>query len=203
MSLRSGGKFFYLKLRETGRILFSNKYLLYTNTVLTIGSSVLGDGLQQFSEITKKRQLVWDTRRSIHVGATGTFIGPFVHYWYHLLDWWLPGRTFKIIAKKLVADQFLCSPIVISSYLTVITVLQNKSLEDIRKTLKEKGAKLYCMEWVIWPPAQVVNFYFLPTRFRVAFDSIISFFFDWYFSYTLFGKQHMIEESKDIDKEPY
>jgi len=41
------------------------------------------------------------------------------------------------------------------------------------------------VEWLIWPPAQFINFYYLPTRYRVTYDSLISFFFDFYASYVL------------------
>ena len=38
-------------------------------------------------------------------------------------------------------------------------------------------------EWFIWPPAQFVNFYFLPTRFRVIYDNAISLGYDMYTSH--------------------
>jgi hypothetical protein len=28
------------------------------------------------------------------------------------------------------------------------------------------GGRLYLAEWIIWPPAQFFNFYFLPTRLK-------------------------------------
>ena len=45
------------------------------------------------------------------------------------------------------------------------------------------GTKLYIAEWVIWPPAQFVNFYFLPTRYRVLYDNTISLLYDTYTSH--------------------
>ena len=38
-------------------------------------------------------------------------------------------------------------------------------------------------EWLLWPPAQFVNFYFLPTRYRVAYDNLISLIYDVYTSH--------------------
>jgi protein Mpv17 len=35
----------------------------------------------------------------------------------------------------------------------------------------------------VWPPAQVINFYLLPTRFRVLYDNTISLGYDVYTSY--------------------
>ena len=42
--------------------------------------------------------------------------------------------------------------------------------------------QLYIAEWFIWPPAQFLNFYFLPTRYRVAFDNVVSLGYDVYTS---------------------
>lgn len=40
--------------------------------------------------------------------------------------------------------------------------------------IKDKALRLYTAEWVIWPPAQVINFYVLPTKYRVLYDNSIS-----------------------------
>ena len=45
------------------------------------------------------------------------------------------------------------------------------------------GSNLYAAEWLIWPPAQFINFSLLPTRYRVAFDNLVSLGFDGYTSY--------------------
>jgi len=45
------------------------------------------------------------------------------------------------------------------------------------------GTQLYIAEWFIWPPAQFVNFYFLPTRLRVIYDNTISLGYDMYTSH--------------------
>ena len=45
------------------------------------------------------------------------------------------------------------------------------------------GTHLYVAEWVLWPPAQFINFYYLPTRYRVVYDNAISLIYDTYASY--------------------
>ena len=51
------------------------------------------------------------------------------------------------------------------------------------KDTKELGTQLWLSEWFIWPPAQFVNFYFLPTKYRVVYDNLVSLFYDWYTSH--------------------
>lgn len=128
-----------------------------------------------------------DKRRNANVALSGLLIGPFCHYWYMFLDKWLPGRTFRIIAKKLVVDQLICSPVVIGSYLAITSWYEGQRGEAFRQELIEKGKTLYKADWIVWPAAQTVNFYFLPTRYRVLYDNAISFGFDCYFAHVKFG----------------
>ena len=51
-------------------------------------------------------------------------------------------------------------------------------------------------EWFIWPPAQFVNFYFLPTRFRVIYDNGISLGYDMYTSHVKYSNG---ENGSDIE----
>ena len=60
------------------------------------------------------------------------------------------------------------------------------------------GTQLYLAEWFIWPPAQFVNFYFLPTRFRVVYDNVISLGYDMYTSNVKNSKSGSWENRKLI-----
>lgn len=185
----------------TGKLkkLFSKKYLLFTNTAISLLMSCAGDGLQQNYQIAQKEIACWDKRRSRDVAVTGFLIGPFCHYWYIFLDWWLPGRSVSIVTKKLLVDQLICSPVAITSFLSVTSYLEGKRGKEFKNELVQKGKTLYAAEWIVWPPAQLFNFCFLPTKFRVLFDNCVSFGFDWYFSYVKYGKQHHVTEH-NVDK---
>lgn len=190
-----------LAIRNKCKTLFSEKYLLYTNTVISFLMSCAGDGLQQRYQISRKEIASWDRRRSRDVAVTGFLIGPFCHYWYTFLDWWLPGRSVRIVTKKLLVDQFICSPVVITSFLTVTSYLEGKRGKELKNELLEKGKILYTAEWIVWPPAQIINFCFLPTRYRVLFDNSVSFGFDWYFSAIKYGKCKESDETLTDMKE--
>lgn len=172
---------------KCGKVLFGKKYLLVTNVSITVGLSCTGDFLQQRYQIKTKETKAMNLTRSQHVAASGLVIGPFCHYWYLFLDKWLPGKTVKIVLKKVIVDQLICSPIYISLFLLTTTLLENKSWEEMKEETKSKGATLYLAEWIVWPPAQLVNFFFLPTRYRVLYDNSISLGFDCYFSRVKYG----------------
>ena len=170
-------------LRTKVKAIFSDKYLLYTNTGISIGLSISGDVMQQTYQRRKKPNISWNTKRSMHMAASGLVVGPLCHYWYLYLDRWLPGRSLRVVIKKLAMDQLICSPLYIASFLWTTCLLENKSWKDFKKECTGKGWRLYFAEWVVWTPAQFVNFCFLPPKFRVLYDNFISLGVDCYYSY--------------------
>jgi len=92
--------------------------------------------------------------------------------------WWI---TYYVLS---ISFQVLFSPICIAACIFVSgAVFEAKSPGQIIKDTKELGTQLWLSEWFIWPPAQFVNFYFLPTKYRVVYDNIVSLFYDWYTSH--------------------
>jgi len=90
--------------------------------------------------------------------------------------------------KKLLVDQILFSPFLIVVFFGTVGLLENSSKEEVIEEIKSKAWRLYAAEWVIWPPAQIINFYMLPTRFRVLYDNTISLGYDVYTSYVKHDK---------------
>ncbi|XP_021346703.1 mpv17-like protein 2 [Mizuhopecten yessoensis] len=174
-------------ITKSGKVIFGKKCLLVTNVTITVGMSCTGDFLQQRYQIKTKETNAMNLTRSRHVAASGLVIGPFCHYWYLFLDKWLPGKTLKIVLKKVMVDQVICSPIYISLFLVTTCMLEKKSWNEIKEETTSKGATLYMAEWIVWPPAQLFNFLILPTRFRVLYDNTISLGFDCYFSRVKYG----------------
>jgi len=166
-------------------VLFSNKNLLLTNLSVSAGLSGFGDVLIQHHERTSANSAHrWNLNRTCHMGVSfGLTSGFFCHYWYNFLDKKIPGKSIGIVARKIIYDQVLFSPFLIVACLAVAGIIEASSKQDIIKDIKEKGTRLYLAEWFIWPPAQFFNFYFLPTRFRVVYDNVISLGYDMYTSH--------------------
>lgn len=136
----------------------------------------------------------WDPRRTRKMTATGVSVGVVCHFWYGFLDSRIVGRTLKDVAKKTVVDQLIGSPLNLAVFFATLTLLEGQSLKELG-TVKDKAIRLYIAEWVIWPPAQFVNFYFLPTRFRVLYDNVISFGYDIYTSYVAHKKDNVADSN--------
>lgn len=170
------------KCRNIGKIMF-NKYLFITNVGISVSLSGTGDVIQQQYEIVTDQREAWDRTRTNHMSISGMTVGVLCHNWYRFLDRTMPGRTLSIVLKKVVIDQVVCSPLCITIFFLTLGYLEKSSFETIKEEIIEKGQRLYIAEWIVWPPAQIINFYFLPTRFRVLYDNTISLGYDVYTSY--------------------
>ena len=162
--------------------LFSPKCLLYTNVGISISLSAAGDVLEQHYEILKGEWDKWSLNRTRNMAASGMAVGIVCHYWYKYLDATLPGRTVNVVLKKVFIDQLICSPLCITMFFLSLAILENSSWSELKSEITSKAHRLYIAEWVVWPPAQIFNFYFLPNRYRVLYDNTISLGYDVYTS---------------------
>lgn len=164
--------------KQFTKIAFSDKYLLYTNVGISISLSGVGDFIEQQYEIFKKEMNKWDRKRTSQMSISGMTVGVFCHHWYKVLDKKLPGRTINVVLKKVFIDQTVASPIVIFIFFLTLGTLRKSSFREMGNEIKDKAITLYSAEWVVWPPAQLINFYILPPRYRVLYDNSISLGYD-------------------------
>ncbi|XP_045495764.1 mpv17-like protein 2 [Colias croceus] len=178
---------------------FSSKNLFYTNVFLSIGISTTGDFLEQCFELYTKEIDKLDHARTAQMAFSGLTAGVICHNWYIFLDKIIIGRTFDMVIKKLLLDQFICSPIVIMSFFATVAIFEENPFENFTDEVRDKFWILYKAEWYVWPPAQIINFYFLPTKYRVLYDNTISLGYDIYTSHIKHSKsiKHSHKEHKD------
>ncbi len=167
------------------RMAFSPKFLLPTNVCICVCLSGVGDYMQQNWKRLRMSKAGLDLRRTTKMALAGASVGVLCHYWYLWLDRFLTGYSLSVVMKKVVMDQVLLSPVMWAAYFAFVTIYENGTWCDFKQKITSSGSKLYLTEWLVWPPAQVINFYFLPTRFRVLYDSTVSFGFDVYVSHLL------------------
>ncbi|KAH8287145.1 hypothetical protein KR054_003831 [Drosophila jambulina] len=166
------------KLRELHTTAFSSRFLLFTNVGISLTLSCVGDVLEQHFEIYCNEIERFESTRTAHMAISGVTVGVICHYWYKMLDRRMPGRSMRVVAKKIVLDQLICSPIYISAFFVTLGLLERKDTHEVWEEIKEKAWKLYAAEWTVWPVAQFVNFYWIPTHYRIFYDNIISLGYD-------------------------
>lgn len=180
-------------------VAFSRKYLFYTNVTLSTGISTLGDLLEQHYELHTNQLEKYDIERTGHMSLSGFSAGVISHNWYNFLDKIITGRSFGMVIKKLLLDQFICSPLIILSFFATVAIFEEHPLESFNEEVQDKFLILYKAEWIVWPPAQIINFYFLPTRYRVVYDNTISLGYDIYTSQIKHMKPYKVEEIEKLE----
>lgn len=170
------------------------RHLLLTNATFSTAMGIAGDLVQQHYEILINEEDKWHKVRTAHMAAAGLTTGVLSHYWYILVDIFIPGSSVKCVIKKVLYDQILFSPVNLTVYFGTVAVLEG-SLKLLKEELLEKGSKIYTAEWIVWPPAQFINFYLLPLRYRVFFDNFISFGFDVYSPYV----KYKVKSDKGVE----
>ena len=181
ISKLKGNPTIFVKMKQR----FFSMYLLASNILLTMGFSGMGDITEQFFEITAKYQDKWDVQRTLKLTATGMPVGIICHYWYIYLDKHYFHTNHATIFKKVFLSQIIFSPVCIFVFFLTLGFINRSSKEEVYKNLRTKGKRIYLVEWAVWPPASLINFYLVPLRYRVLYDNIISFGFDIYNSYVV------------------
>jgi protein Mpv17 len=162
--------------------LFS-KYLIVTNVLVSAAFSGFGDITEQVFELASSYQQKWNLTRTVKLTLTGLPVGLVCHYWYLFLDKHFYNHNHKTIFTKVILSQVIFSPICIVLFFATLGYLNQSSKDEIIDNIETKGKRIYLLEWAVWPPASLLNFYFIPLRYRVLYDNIISFGFDIYNSY--------------------
>lgn len=171
------------RVRKVTNDLFTH-HLLLTNIGISMSLSGTGDVLQQqYQKVCNRQLAAYDCRRTFDLTLAGAAAGVVCHYWYLILDKKLPQATTKIVCKKIVLDQVCFSPVMWVVFFGTLAIAEGVQLKTFGEEALHKGKKIWLAEVLIWPPAQAVNFAFLPTKYRVLYDSIISLGFDVYVSY--------------------
>lgn len=173
--------------RNTVRTSIKNafgKHLLFTNTWTSGALMVAGDLIEQ--EIEYRRKLIperYDLWRVGRMFITGLAFGPLHHYFYMWLHKALPQRTLKVISQKIFLDQIIMSPLIIAVFIYGVAGLEGKSITSSTNELKEKFADIYAFDWCIWPPAQFINFYYLPVKYQVLYINAVTMLYNVFLSY--------------------
>jgi len=180
-----------------------NEHLFLTNTVGCSFLMSLGDCAQQ------KIERVYDKKRSPEKNRShdwfrtgrmftmGFVLGPMAHFWYSWLDRRIPIKSGKAVIKKILYDQSIASPLFSFTFITGMNKLEGNSLRHGVDEFLEKFPIIYAVDWCVWPPTQAINFWVLPTRFRVMYVYMVDFVWYTFNSYIKHKKSH---DSRKISK---
>uniref|UniRef100_A0A1I8N8V2 Mpv17-like protein 2 n=1 Tax=Musca domestica TaxID=7370 RepID=A0A1I8N8V2_MUSDO len=146
------------KIRKLWNSIFG-KYLLLTNIVGSGILMVVGDvAAQQIEYRRKKDNSVhrFDLQRIGRMFIVGALQGPLHHYVYNWMDKVMPVANLRNVRK---------------------------TLAETNDELRDKFVFIYCMDWLLWPGAQYVNFRYLDTKYRVTFVNVCTALYNIFMSY--------------------
>lgn len=123
-----------------------------------------------------------------------TFVAPTSHYWYGGLakHSWTKGSTFVPITKRVILDQFVWTPVFFVIWLGSFWSLEEGKVEPshLQQQLQEKLPEVMIANWILWIPAQYLNFYCVRVKFQVLFTNVVELAWNAYLSFLSDGGGH-------------
>jgi len=172
---------------------------LLTKAVTSCLIAQSGDLFSQYVEQRRSNTITfkWDMVRTARIGLLGfALVAPVVHYWYGSLARFFPGSTASVVAKRVFWDQAFFSPLFLPTWLTSLWMLEGQSVSDISDMLCAEVPTALIANWVVWIPAQIVNFRYAPVKFQVLFSNVVALGWNAYLSFTAHEAEANVEKAR-------
>ncbi|XP_015370682.1 PREDICTED: mpv17-like protein 2 [Diuraphis noxia] len=165
---------------------YSHTYPIRTNLVQTGVLFGAGDLIAQ-SVVEKRKPDEIDWLRTVRYTSIGCAVGPTLTMWYKTLDRLGTKITIPIVARKILVDQLVASPIINGSVMIMSRVFSGDEWPQIQKKLENNYVKVMFTSYLIWPTVQTFNFTIVPQQYRVLTVQIVSLAWNTYLSYISVG----------------
>lgn len=165
---------------------YLTKYPIATKCITSGILAGLGDGLCQL----KFEKHPFDVRRWImFTSLGGLYIGPTLHVWYRFINAKYYGASGKMVLKRLFMDQFVFAPICTPVFMGLIVYLEKKDTSQVKLQIQNCWWNTMKSNWMVWIPAQFLNFKVVPVHYQVLFSNMVGMFWNSYMSYISHRKQ--------------
>ena len=173
------------------------KYLLLTNTVSSGLLMAVGDFCQQKIEKyqAKPKEINYDFQRTANLSIVALGHGIFHHFFYGWMDKKFPVNSLRYVSYKIFLDQLIASPACMWIFFVGVALLEKRGYDSGWAEMKKKFLFCYAVDWLVWPPNQFINFYYVPNQYRVIYINCLTMLYDIFLSYLKFYDQ--FEDNKD------
>ena len=157
-----------------------NSHPLLTKAVTSGLITAAGDiGCQTLVEKKEK----FDFKRFFMFSGLGlVLVGPTLHVWYGALNKFIPAQTTAGALYRLALDQTVFAGPFIATFMSSLLVLEGRS-EEIQDTLSNGWWSAVKSNWLLWIPANFINFRFIVPRFQVLFANAVAVLWNTYLSW--------------------
>jgi len=125
----------------------------------------------------------------------GLYVGPSLHVWYNFVNKLAPGVGAGPALRRLVLDQGLFAPCAVAIYVTLLLILEGRA-EEVLPKLSADFWTMLRSNWVLWIPAQALNFRYVPLQHRVLFSNCVALLWNTYLS---FATHHSMEDAHMLE----
>lgn len=101
------------------------------------------------------------------------FHGPLGHVFYTNLNTALPDSSLLGVGKKVLLDQLFYVPFLYTVLVAHLGVLLGFSPKTILSNAKKVLPSLILSSWALWPISHLINFSFVPARYRLLFINFV------------------------------
>jgi len=106
----------------------------------------------------------------------GLIHGPLIHNWVNFLSRRIPQTTLPYVMVKVMIDQLCFAPIMLSTFLVILTAAEGKTAEETMTQWREKFLPTYATGACVWPILLAVNYKIVPLFLRSTYLAICNFF---------------------------
>lgn len=125
----------------------------------------------------------FDMKRFLTLSAFGfIYHGPSGHYFYDWLDSKIEGTDFKSVMLKVGIDQLLWCPIFMSVFFAYLGLVNGDGLAAIGDKIKNDLLSACQGSWKVWPVVHMINFRFVPNKFRLLYINSVQIAFNMFLS---------------------
>ena len=150
---------------------------------LTIVTPIIDSGNSNHLSPVSQPTFNVDKLRAIEMGVIrALLITPVTQYWYTVLQWAFPGTTVIQIVCRVMLDQAIGSPVVISLVFLAKSILHAEPSTVVDKVQGNLYNTWYCgLQY--WPVMHFINFKFVPILYQPLYASIASLYWNAVLSY--------------------
>lgn len=158
--------------------------LLESSPMLTrcVTCAVLNGVGDMFSQLLVEQQ-AFDAKRCATFTILGlVFVGPVLTTWYGVLAKIVTAPGTAGVLASVAIDQLLFAPLFIATFMSVLTTIEGQP-QNIMPKLKQDLVDAVKVNWMLWVPAQYVNFQFVPPNLRVLAVNVVALVWNCYMSF--------------------